>query len=381
MTARVLLILICVSATGCLRTMVDVGVTNPIPGFSKVAIVPFFNLSDERAVDGRRFASAYFAELQKVPGFEVLPTGIAEQAIYDHGLAMDNPDDVLKLAGILDVDAVVIGAVTDYSPYYPPRIGLKISWYSPRPWAFFPGLPIDAGLRDEWRHAEAATACEDPHDPPEGTFKNGVLRRGWDFFSEEDRFYRRLYRRAATPPVFRGQSDDALLLFPEDEMPPFFPGLESESELLEDAGPASIPAPRMAENSGLQPVPAALPLAPASPDIVPVPGPAAPDAMLPPPAPAASSVAPPAALPGFDPREPLMSYTRMFDGADLALVATLRDYVALNGDLRSGAWQAYLYRSEDFIRFTAHLTIVEMLSMHGGESYRRVVVRMRHLHD
>ena len=81
MTPRVLLILVCVSTTGCLRAIVDVGVTNPIPGLSKVAVVPFFNLSEERAVDGRRFASAYFAELQKVPGFEVLPIGVAEQAM------------------------------------------------------------------------------------------------------------------------------------------------------------------------------------------------------------------------------------------------------------------------------------------------------------
>ncbi|MCH9790714.1 MAG: hypothetical protein K0U82_07830, partial [Planctomycetes bacterium] len=96
-------------------------VTNPNPRLKTVALVPFFNLSQEPDVDGRRFALAYFAELQKVPGFQVLPLGVSEVAMVEHQLQMNNPDDVLKLAKILNVDAVVIGAITDYSPYYPPR--------------------------------------------------------------------------------------------------------------------------------------------------------------------------------------------------------------------------------------------------------------------
>jgi hypothetical protein len=75
--------------------------------------------------------------------------------------------------------------------------------------------------------------------------------------------------------------------------------------------------------------------------------------------------------------KPIMSYTRMFDGSDAGLSAALRDYVEIGGDLRSGSWQAYLYRSEDFIRFTAHLMIDEMLSLHGGQGKRRVVFKLR----
>lgn len=85
----------------------------------------------------------------------------------------------------------------------------------------------------------------------------------------------------------------------------------------------------------------------------------------------------PTMLDGFDPRKPLMSYTRMYDGADPKVVARLRDYVELSGDLRSGGWQSYLYRSEDYIRFTAHSMIVEMLQVHGGESKKRVVLKAR----
>lgn len=123
---------------GC--AVVDVGVRNPVPGLETVAVAPFFNLSQERTVDGREFALAYYSELQKVPGFEVLPVGVAERAMIDNGLTMESPDDALELARILGVDAVVVGAVTDYDPYSP-RVGLKVAWYSPKQWLFLPNAP------------------------------------------------------------------------------------------------------------------------------------------------------------------------------------------------------------------------------------------------
>lgn len=118
----------------------QVSVRNPIPGLQTVAIAPFFNLSAERAVDGRGFANAYYAELQKVPGFEVIPIGVVEQALREHSIEMQGPADAIRLAEILKVDAVVIGAVTDYDPYVP-RVGLKIAWYSPKQWQFLPKEP------------------------------------------------------------------------------------------------------------------------------------------------------------------------------------------------------------------------------------------------
>ena len=134
-------------APGC--AIVQIGVTNPIPGLSTVAVAPFLNLSVERATDGRRFALAYAMELQKVPGFEVVPVGVTETAMVDAKIDLNDVDDVLKLAKVLRVDAVVVGAVTDYSPYYPPRIGLQVNWYSPRPWAFYPGIQTEPQTRQQ----------------------------------------------------------------------------------------------------------------------------------------------------------------------------------------------------------------------------------------
>jgi hypothetical protein len=97
-------------------------------------------LSQNSIVDGRRFAMAYYSELQKVPGFQVVPVGVVEQVLVDLQLELNNPDDVLLLARELEVDAIVVGAVTDYEAYYPPRIGLQVAWYSPEPWRFSSGV-------------------------------------------------------------------------------------------------------------------------------------------------------------------------------------------------------------------------------------------------
>jgi len=125
--------------SGCHAVPVSVG--NPIPGMTTVAVAPFFNLSAEPSVDGRRFALAYYTELQKTANYQVIPVGVVEAAIQENELNMSSPADALKLARILDADAVVVGAVTHYNPYYPPQMGVHIRWFSPRGWLFYPGIP------------------------------------------------------------------------------------------------------------------------------------------------------------------------------------------------------------------------------------------------
>lgn len=293
-----------VCAHGC--AMVEVGVVNPVPGMTTVAVAPFFNVSSERMVDGRRFANAYFAELQKTPGFQVVPEGIVERAMQENRLELGNPDDALKLCELLGADAIVIGAVTDYSPYYPPRIGLQVSWYSPRPWTFYPGVPTDDFARDiakpnRWRKKGVG------HHGGTGEMSwhsGGGWLSGW-FGTKPEPV--QLDTRC-----IRGQSP-------------------AVSTTTPPTATTTVPGTSVPE------------MAPAD----------------------------------FDPRQPLMSYTRMFDGADPRLTARLRDYVELGGDLRAGGWQAYLQRSDDFIRFTAHLMIVEMLQLHGGEARKRFVIKHR----
>ena len=119
-------------------------IRNPFPQLSRVAVAPFFNLSDEPTVDGRKFALAYFAELQATPGYEVVPLGVVEEAILAHRVDLSDAGEARRLAKILGVDAVVIGSVTDFTPYYPPRCGLRVEWYAAN--AGFHEIPPGYGL-------------------------------------------------------------------------------------------------------------------------------------------------------------------------------------------------------------------------------------------
>lgn len=441
MSLRVSAILLCLVASGCM--IVQVGVTNPVPGLTTVAVAPFFNQSHERAVDGRRFAFAYFAELQKIPGFRVVPVGVTEQVIIDNDLQMSSPQDALRLAQLLDVDAVVIGSITDYEPYYPPRIGIQVAWYSPYQWTFFPGVQTDpyARRRVEYLHDNYRQPPSE-HIVGETQGMNrlrkaarvtGLSRlarkvRDSDLLQKLGDLRERNERLEDTealrpgPPLDEIQPDDSAEFDPAEKAALPIPAIRSQSPDRESRSRPIQPPDRSADHgdeewsliesssetsrpkaSATQHSQAAEPPLPDTTDSAPgrrwpesrrrarsAPGGiAAPPRPIGPPSigqdasPDIDSHCDPTSYPPaagavvHNPLEPLMSYTRIFDGTDADLLAKLRDYVELNGDLRSGGWEAYLHRSEDFIRFASHRMIVEMLTLHGGEGKRRIVFKRR----
>lgn len=352
-----------------------------------VAVAPFVNLSAERVVDGRRFALAYSAELQKIPGYQVIPVGVTEQAMVDLKIDLDSPEDAVKLAKSLGADAIVIGAVTDYTPYYPPRIGLQVSWYSPEPHRFSPGIPTDPQLGDAVRVWRFASSSSSNRDEPVTTSDLIVRAQSPDSPKNSQ-----IIACEATSEIANGP----VLLGPNAPTPPALRVAAASSTVQTTAAESSsmeasptaadpIPAPPMLGS------PASAPsmMAPTEAAMrAPVPmQPLFPPANCPPmhgeyggaycPLPNGPAYADVygggAAAQAYDPIRPIMSYTRLFDGSDADLTALLRDYVILSGDLRSGGWEAYLHRTEDFIRFSSHRMIVEMLTLHGGESRRHYV--------
>jgi hypothetical protein len=59
--------------------------SNPFPQLTRIAILPFYNQSDEPTLNGRMVATAYFNEMQSIPGFEILPLGVIENALIAFG--------------------------------------------------------------------------------------------------------------------------------------------------------------------------------------------------------------------------------------------------------------------------------------------------------
>ena len=112
---------------------------NPFPQLEKVAVLPFYNQSDNPNVNQDKIAQAYINELQKIPGYVVVPLGVTQEAVRIHEIG-EGVEEFRRLGRILGVDAIVVGSVTDYHFYYPQRMGLAVNWYSVNPY-FHPAPP------------------------------------------------------------------------------------------------------------------------------------------------------------------------------------------------------------------------------------------------
>ncbi|GIW92326.1 MAG: hypothetical protein KatS3mg110_0367 [Pirellulaceae bacterium] len=274
---------------------------NPFPQLHRIAILPFFNLSESPHVDADRVTLLYYEELQAIPGFEVLPVGVVKQKLAESGKLIDEKTDFQQLAQELGVDAVLVGAVTDYSPYYPPRLGLAVRWYAANR-GFHP-IPPGYGL-------------------PWGTAEEEYIP---DWIVWEAEFALAREQLATQTPEPR-----------PDEAPG---GSSDQAAGAPHAARTGLPADW--------------------PD---------PTGFVPPP--------PSRLRPPYRPQyEPIIRHTRIYHGNDEEFTRRLADYYFFRDDARFGGWQAYLGRSEDFVRFCCHLHITETLALRGGVREPKVVWR------
>ncbi len=312
---------------------------NPFPQLERVAVLPFNNLSDNPHVDGDLVARAYYRQLQQIPGFVVVPLERVKTVLQSRKVELATVDDIRQLGRQLNVDAVVLGAVTDFDPYYPPRFGLAVDWFATNP-GFHP-IPPGYGLpwgRDEQKHI-----------PEE------IVRQAEFALAKEQ-----LKTQTPACPI-----DEPRQIAPAQAVeplpPPAMDGANIDDTNAE--GPNPTIAPR--ENTGL-PIDTIAPIA-SFPSDLPHGWPD-PRGFVPPPP---STLPPPCLLQGG----PIMEHVRMYDGKDSDLTTALSNYFYFVDDARFGGWQAYLQRSDDFIRFCCYQSISEMLAARGGAGETRVVLR------
>ncbi|MFQ5733807.1 MAG: hypothetical protein ACE5KM_17860 [Planctomycetaceae bacterium] len=358
---------------GCM--VVDVGVTNPVRGLRTVAVAPFFNQSDERAVDGRLLASHYASELQKTPGIEVIPVGVVETTMRRYGLAnLSGPRDAAQLAILLNADAVVIGTVAEYSPYYPPRLGLSVAWYSPFEFQFDPGVPVDPRARKRI-HDDLAARRKAEFDHRKQRVIEGVESRLDQFFIP------RISPVSGwvLPPGPSNATNNPQRERGTGRRPVAAPALSPPIPVVPDAGSAdrpveaerpSAPVPPTAEDARFLPPIIIRSQSPAT---------AEPRRFV-----RGASGLPAGVIRRISaarslPAEirPLMSYTKAFDAADAETAAAFRDYLEWRDDGRPADWTSRLQWADQFSRFVMRTMIVEMFQLHGGEGRRRVVLKFR----
>jgi hypothetical protein len=313
---------------------------NPFPQLHRVAVLPFYNQSAEPTVDGDEIALAYYNELQAIPGFEVMPVGVARQLMAASGIEPRTGSDFQQLARMMGVDAVLVGSVTEYFPYYPPRLGLAVDWYAANPG--FHAIPAGYGL--PWGRAE------EEHIP-------SPLVREAEFALAREQL------KTQTPDVPPIAPDEL-----SDEQPG---GNVSHASLTAESATSRGPAPFTAGAGTAIGEPlggrlggilgANLPpqLPPDWPD---------PRGFIPPPPSPVRPIPRPT-------HEPIITHTRIYHGQDAQLTEVLENYYFFRDDARFGGWLGYLQRPDDYVRFCCHVHVTETLAARGGAGEGRVVYR------
>jgi hypothetical protein len=313
-------------------------------------VLPFRNQSQEPTLSGARVSLAYCNELLSIRGFEVLPLGVVENqmAVFEAKVLqhpMVSQQDFQQFAKYLGVDAVLQGAVTDYSPYYPPRIAMKVNWYAANP-GFHP-IPVGYGL-------------------PWGTKKEKSIPEWIRLESERSLATEQLKSQTPVEPDPAAPSGASIGVGPQSTQPSVPESDPSEPRKMPADFPQSATAIQdsavsdtesEAIGTGVQNSMESMPNNWPDPQ-------------------------------GFIPRrptaqppemrvqhEPIISYMRTYNGSDEDFTQALEEYFYFRDDARFGGWKAYLQRSEDFIRFSCHQHIVETLASRGGQLESRMIFR------
>ncbi len=94
------------------------------------AVVPLRNESGSSYADGLKIADRLTNTLQTVDQIDVVPVNrvIAVMEALEL-LELRSPADVMHVARTLGVDGIIVGTVTAYDPYDPPKLGLQIEFY------------------------------------------------------------------------------------------------------------------------------------------------------------------------------------------------------------------------------------------------------------
>jgi len=104
---------------------------SPYPEHTTVAIAPLLNYSGAESLNTLTATDLFYSELQQVKGLTVIPVNrVLAQMAQNRWNELASPQDVLKLADQLGAQIILVAAVTEYNPYYPPIVGLAVQLFS-----------------------------------------------------------------------------------------------------------------------------------------------------------------------------------------------------------------------------------------------------------
>jgi len=99
-----------------------------------VAVAPLANESGTSAADELRMADRLVEQLAEVHGIGVIPLNRTLNAMQALRLpAVSSPAEAHALARALGADAIIVGSITAWDPYDPPRLGLNLALFGTGP--------------------------------------------------------------------------------------------------------------------------------------------------------------------------------------------------------------------------------------------------------
>ena len=128
---RILLGLATAIVAGC-GTVPDraPGLTAPYAERRVFAVAPLLNESGSAAADTLRLADRLTEQLTLTRRVDTLPVNRVLAAMEAAGIRrVASREQALRLTRTLGIDALVVGTVTSYDPYDPPRLGLNVDLY------------------------------------------------------------------------------------------------------------------------------------------------------------------------------------------------------------------------------------------------------------
>ena len=103
---------------------------SPFPQPQAWAVVPFFNESGVTTADGSRVADQFAKVVEESEGLTCVAVNRTLATMQVIGLrAVLTNADAQKLRAAMGVDALVVGTITSWDPYPPPKIGLAAQVY------------------------------------------------------------------------------------------------------------------------------------------------------------------------------------------------------------------------------------------------------------
>lgn len=116
---------------GCWAPQPAEPLTSPYPSRRLWAVAPLVNESGSLQADGLLMADQLQRQLENASNLDVLPVNRTIQAMESLGLrTIRTPTEAAALMRLLGVDGLLVGTITTWDSYDPPKIGLALELYT-----------------------------------------------------------------------------------------------------------------------------------------------------------------------------------------------------------------------------------------------------------